>query len=268
VVAATPAPATVDVAKLVEQANALMRRGQFAEAAEAYRTAELHAQDRPDIIRLRQEAEKLQVDFDGMVSREQEVETRLADARTALRLHRYPAAIAAAELVLAQRPKDEEARTILKKAQAEVKRQSGAQIAAGGPQSTESTPSTEGTATTEPSEAEVTTPAVPRTGALQMSLRIDADAAEGAVRVLVGSREVWDQSFDVGTGILKRRRGRDFTRGVEVSAGENQVSVFYAPRNIREEADKKMLKVDVPGGTTRRMDIRVTQSKKLYVITD
>ncbi len=246
------------VVPLISEGATLRQAGQAPAAAEAFGRAERLAPGVTVLGKLRRDAERETMDLARRQAIEQEIGSRLEEARGALRRRGWDAAEAAGRRILELDPNHPEAPQILRTAAAGRERQAAAQRAQRpGPKvpATEAAPPAAAPAVAE------TLPAVePQQQPTEATLTVEfrSDLPRGTVIVRAGQRNLLQKRFDFREGGFLSRRARSgwFQQSVQVPAGTEQLRVYVTP----EGQAAKMAEVvgNFPGGAARRLAVHLT----------
>lgn len=259
-VAATPQATLEQVVSLLEEGRNRMRRGEFQEAAAVYRKAEgLYAN--PGITRLREEAERRDVEFQALVGQETDLARRRAEAAKALAERRYADALTAAQVVLAARPDDEEAKDLVAKAQSGARREKlKNETAARGPERPpESTPATDLTPSPSPVTEE---PAVPQKLYLHVFFYVEP-SAEGTVRLFQNDRILWETPFKRKKTFLNRdEKNRTYTGTAEIAPGSSSLKVSVSLGGRAPKTISRTLAVAALTASSHRLEIRLLEDRE------
>jgi serine/threonine protein kinase len=252
--AATPEGRKAQVAKLIADGNAAMRRGDWAAAIASYQQAE-QIDPNGEARQFREAAERQAQEFQSTLTREQAIAKNIAGAKQALKTRKYNQAVQLATLALNLDPKNEEAAALLAQAERRAKQRSpateptpgaGEQIAGTTPIPSEAQP------TAEPSPAET------RSSSVRVHFQSEGDAS---LIVWVDGRRVINQNFGGrGGGLFGRKNnqeGYEHTETIDVPAGA-KVALHVTPKG-----KKAIVKQFEARGGSQRLEVYLSKDQQL-----
>lgn len=262
-VAAAANPTQAQAAKLRDDADRSMRRGEFGKAVDLYRQAEQLLPGDDGLRRQRELAELQLQDFPNLVNQEKAIAANLSGAQRALTQKKYDQAIGLANLVLGMEPESEEAKAVLAKAQqgkARLAKQATAEQP-GTPAPGEEVAVTPAAGEAQPAGHGGAGTAEVQTSSLQVHFQSEIDAV---LIVRVNNREVMRHDFSRGSFFWQRRgsQGYNLTKTIgDLPPGNSKVVVHVAPKRLG--ARIKQLDATFVSGGTRRLEIYLSKSAEL-----
>ena len=250
--ALTPGLRKAQIAKLKEDGNTAMRRGDWAAAAVAYQQAEELDPNDAEVRQLRQGAEQKAQDFQSLVEKERAINAHLTNAKGALATRRYDFAISEANQALVIDPKNPDAAALLKQARREKQRATPA-----GPQ----TPGTgeEIAAIPTPGETQpgnATESSTAEAATTTVHIRFHSDVPEGTLIVWVNGKERVRESFRGGRFFQRKKEPVDRSWPLtDISTGGAKFRVNFAPegrRAVSQVIDSGLLR-----GASHDLEVRV-----------
>jgi serine/threonine protein kinase len=252
------------LAQLLAEGHAALRRADYDRGIALYRQAEQLDPGNQQLRNLREMAEVQAQDFPALKAQEQDIADKLKRARQALKNRQFDSAASLAGAVLWLDERNEEARGIRAEAQ---KGQAAARQAKQRPGATQPHPTSPGqeTAST-PSPATQPAGSTPaeadaKASSLRIHFQSDMDAT---VIVRVDGREVVRQTFERGGSLFRPRKneaGHDVTLTREIPAGSWRVLVYVTPK--KRAAEIQTLDGNFPSGGSRTLEIYLSASAQL-----
>jgi tRNA A-37 threonylcarbamoyl transferase component Bud32 len=203
---------------------------------------------------------------DQASNRESAIVFALNNARHALEVRSYDAAVIAATMVVQMDPLNTEARQILVKAQdgatRKAARQRQAATQARLPNTSDTAPLAPIPSVSQPANR-VTTPAPAETGMATLHIHVRADM-EGSVIVSDGHQDLYRKNFERG-GFFHRNKPEDFTVDLtkEIPAATSELRVIVAPAG--KKADVQTISTGMRGGSAHRLEITLSKEGKATV---
>jgi hypothetical protein len=250
---------------LVQMGSQLLRGGDQMGAANAYREAERLAPKPEKIRRLRLAAEQKANEQGRLVGVEQQKIAYLQSSQQAIESRRWEDAVNAATAGLALDPADVNLQQALAAAQAGQNRARERALAAarspkkGQPEVVAAQPVAPPTQT--PRESR---PAEPVSHEATLHMTFESELSGATVIVYAGATKIWQASIADHGGFLHRNRGGGSSgKTVQVPAGATELKVYVTPPGLA--ALVKTLPENFPGGASRMLTIRLSESKALSV---
>ena len=256
--AAAVDPRQAQLAKLAADAEAALRRADFATAIKLYRQAE---QINPGYGRRRLAAELEQQNFESLLTQEKDFADRILRAKKLLADKQYDLAEKQASAVLFVDPDNEDAKAVqamAQKAARQAKQRTGPTqphpALPGGETASTPSPAPQPAGST-PSQADA------KASSLRIHFQSEVDAT---LIVRVDGREVLRENLDRGGGLFRPRKndeGYNLTWTREIPAGSWRVLVYVTPR--KKAAVIQKLEGNFPGGGSRTLEIYLSTSAQL-----
>jgi hypothetical protein len=245
---------------LVRDGRHRLETGDADGAAAAFRAAEHLLPERRGLRRLREDAERQQTDRRQRIDQERTIGARLDEGRLALADRRYPEAEAAAQEVLAMSPGNTVAEEILASVKAgrthsrdraalAAAQQAHPAAVAAPPVRPDAAPRSDQAGTSSAAEVKDAT----------LELAFFSQLPEGSLLVYVNDRKVLQQAFrfyEKG-GLFRSHASTGWVRkSFPVPAGDAVIRLYVTPQG--SAAVFRTFKGNFPGGTSRRLDAKLT----------
>jgi serine/threonine protein kinase len=251
----------LQVMGLVRDGRHRLETGDADGAAAAFRAAEQLLPGRLGLRQLREEAERQQTDRRQRIDQERTIGAKLDEGRLALADRRYPDAEAAARAVLAMSPgntvaeeilasvKEGRARSRDRAALAEARQQAHPVAVAAPPVRPDAAPRNDQAGPSAAAEVKDAT----------LELAFFSQLPEGSLLLYVNDRKVLQQPFrfyEKG-GLFRSHASTGWVRqSFRVPAGDAVIRLYVTPQG--SAAVVRTLKGNFPGGTSRRLDAKLT----------
>jgi serine/threonine protein kinase len=246
---------------LVRDGRHRLETGDADGAAAAFRAAEQLLSGRRGLRRLREDAERQQTDRRQRIDQERTIGAKLDEGRLALADRRYPEAEAAAQAVLAMSPGNTVAEEILasvkggrarsrdRAALAEARQQAYKVAVAAPPVRPDAAPRSDQAGPSSAAEVKDAT----------LELAFFSQLPEGSLLLYVNGRKVLQQAFrfyEKG-GLFRSHPSTGWVRqSFRVPAGDAVIRLYVTPQG--SAAVFRTLQGNLPGGTSRRLDAKLT----------
>jgi serine/threonine-protein kinase len=246
---------------LVRDGRHRLETGDADGAAAAFRAAEQLLPGRRGLRRLREDAERQQTDRRQRIDQERTIGAKLDEGRLALADRHYPEAEAAAQAVLAMSPgntvaeeilasvKEGRARSRDRAALAAARQQAHPVAAAAPPVRPDATPRGDQAGSSAAAEVKDAT----------LELAFFSQLPEGSLLVYVNDHKVLQQDFrfyEKGSFFRSHPSTGWVRQSFRVPAGDAVIRLYVTPHG--SAAVVRTLKGNFPGGTSRRLDAKLT----------
>jgi serine/threonine protein kinase len=251
----------LQVLGLVRDGRHRLETGDADGAAAAFRAAEQLLPGRRGLRRLREDAERQQTDWRQRIDQERAIGAKLDEGRLALAGRRYPEAEAAAQAVLVMSPgntvaeeilasvKEGRARSRDRAALAEARHQAQLVAVAPPPVRPDAAPRSDQAGPSSAAEVKDAT----------LELAFFSQLPEGSLLVYVNDRKVLQQDFrfyEKGSFFRSHPSTGWVRQSFRVPAGDAVIRLYVTPHG--SAAVVRNLKANFPGGTSRRLDAKLT----------
>ena len=251
----------MQVMVLVRDGRHRLETGDADGAAAAFRAAEQLLPARRGLRRLREDAERQQTDRRQRIDQERTIGAKLDEGRLALADRRYPEAEAAAQAVLAMSPGNTVAEEILasvkagrahsrdRAAQADAQRLAHPAAVAAPPVRPDAAPRSDQAGPSSAAEA--------KDGTLELAFF--SQLPEGSLLLYVNDRKALQKDFrfyEKGSFFRSHPSTGWVHQSFPVPAGDAVIRLYVTPHG--SAAVVRTLKGNFPGGTSRRLDVKLT----------
>ncbi|HEV3074996.1 MAG TPA: serine/threonine-protein kinase [Thermoanaerobaculia bacterium] len=251
----------VQVMGLVRDGRHRLETGDADGAAAAFRAAEQLLPGRRGLRRLREDAERQQTDRRQRIDQERTIGAKLDEGRLELADRHYPEAEAAAQAVLAMSPGNTVAEEILasvkagrahsrdRAALAEARQQAHSVAVAAPPVRPDAAPRSDQAGPSSAAEVKDAT----------LELAFFSQLPEGSLLVYVNDRKVLQQDFrfyEKGSFFRSHPSTGWVRQSFRVPAGDAVIRLYITPHG--SAAVVRTFKGNFPGGTSRRLDAKLT----------
>jgi serine/threonine protein kinase len=251
----------LQVMELVRDGRHRLETGDADGAAAAFRAAEQLLPGRRGLRRLREDAERQQTDRRQRIDQERTIGAKLDEGRLALADRRYPEAEAAAQAVLAMSPGNTVAEEILasvkagrahardRAALAEARQQAHPVTIAAPPVRPDAAPRGDQAGSSSGAEVKDAT----------LELAFFSQLPEGSLLLYVNDRKALQQDFrfyEKGSFFRSHPSTGWVRQSFRVPAGDAVIRLYVTPHG--SAAVVRTFKGNFPGGTSRRLDAKLT----------
>jgi serine/threonine protein kinase len=251
----------MQVMGLVRDGRHRLETGDADGAAAAFRAAEQQLPGRRGLRRLREDAERQQTDRRQRIDQERTIGAKLDEGRLELADRHYPEAEAAAQAVLAMSPGNTVAEEILasvkagrahsrdRAALAEARQQAHPAAVAAPPVRPDAAPRSDQAGPSSAAEVKDAT----------LELAFFSELPDGSLLVYVNDRKVLQQAFrfyEKGSFFRSHPSTGWVRQSFRVPAGDAVIRLYVTPHG--SAAVVRTFKGNFPGGTSRRLDAKLT----------